>query len=169
MGIKCEDFRCKFHRDGACGLDEAVCIGADGKCSSFEKGMLYYFNLVWNALKNKNFVDAVELDEELKIGLYYVMSVFHLGFSEMEWGTCRMIMLKNGEEGPALNYNDIVALPVDEEVFRKLLSDFDAGILPGACAEKMFRRRCPSLSAGSLPEEDLQRETLANTKGLPAR
>lgn len=136
MEIKCEDFRCKQYRRGVCGFSGSVSIGAGGKCSSFEKGILYYFNLVWNSLKRKNYIDALELDRELRIGLYYVMTVFHLGFSEMEWGTCRMLMLKNGEDGPALKYDDIVALPVDEEALRRLSDDFDAGKLPGTDIEK---------------------------------
>ena len=132
MGIKCENFLCKFFCGGSCRFNGPVGIGSDGKCSSFKKGILFYFNLVWDVLKRKNFIDAVELDRDLRIGLYYVMAVFHLGFSEMEWGTCRMIMLKNGEGSSALKYEDIVALPVDEDVFWKLLNDFNAGKLPGA-------------------------------------
>lgn len=136
MRTKCKEFRCKHNRSEVCALDGGVEIGASGNCASFEKGIFYYFNLVWNALSRKNFIDMIELDNELRIGLYYVMSVFHIGFSEMEWGTCRMLVLKNGEDGPALKYEDIIALPVDKAALQKLYDEFNAGKLPGADVEK---------------------------------
>ena len=102
------------------------------KCGSFEKGFVYYFHIVWDALENKNYIDMVEVQQnpDLKIGLYYVMECYGLGFSEMEWGTCRMLMLKNGEKGEPLKYEDIVARELNMEKFGKHLADFNNGIMP---------------------------------------
>lgn len=97
--IECNNKLCKHHvYDGKC--DTCVVLDETGKCRSFEKGFAYYFHIVWNALENKNFIDAIEVKQkpELKIGMYYVMECYGLGFSEMEWGTCRMLLLKDGEE-----------------------------------------------------------------------
>lgn len=98
--ITCNNSSCKHHgKDGKC--DTCITITSSGKCGSFEKGFVYYFHIVWDALGNKNFIDMVEVQQnpDLRIGLYYVMDCYGLGFSEMEWGTCRMLMLKNGEKG----------------------------------------------------------------------
>lgn len=49
-----------------------------------EKGFVYYFHIVWDALDNKNFIDMVEIrmNPDLKTGLFYVMECYDLGFSE---------------------------------------------------------------------------------------
>ena len=94
--ITCDNGSCKHHTSGGC--DTCIKIDSSGKCKSFEKGFAYYFHIVWDALGNKNFIDMVEIqtNPELRTGLYYVMDCYNLGFSEMEWVTCRMIMLKDG-------------------------------------------------------------------------
>lgn len=97
--IECNNKSCKHHvYDGKC--DTCIVLDEAGKCQSFEKGFAYYFHIVWNALGNKNFIDAIEVKQkpDLKIGMYYVMECYGLGFSEMEWGTCRMLLLKDGED-----------------------------------------------------------------------
>ena len=130
MSIKCSDIRCKNQKNGECILNGEVQINSCG-CASFERSIFYYFNLVWNALSRKNFIDVVELTDDLRIGMYYVMSVYHIGVSEMEWGTCRILMFKQEENGSALAYKDIVALPADEKVLQQLYEEYNAGILPG--------------------------------------
>ena len=118
--IECNNKSCKHHvYDGKC--DTCIVLDEAGKCQSFEKGFAYYFHIVWNALGNKNFIDAIEVKQkpDLKIGMYYVMECYGLGFSEMEWGTCRMLLLKDGEEGKPLNYEEIVKREIDMEKFRK--------------------------------------------------
>ena len=103
--ITCNNSSCKHHRTGG-KCETCITITPSGKCGSFEKGFVYYFHIVWDALENKNYIDMVEVQQnpDLKIGLYYVMECYGLGFSEMEWGTCRILMLKNGEKGEPLKY-----------------------------------------------------------------
>ncbi len=72
--------------------------------------------------------------------MYYVMECYGLGFSEMEWGTCRMLLLKDGEEGKPLNYEEIVKREIDMEKFRKHLADFNAGIMPGQGEDQSKQR-----------------------------
>lgn len=135
--ITCNNSLCKHHVIGN-GCDTCVIITSSGKCGSFEKGFVYYFHIVWDALGNKNYIDAVEpqRNPDLKIGLYYVMRCYGLGFSEMEWGTCRMLLLKEGEEGEALNYEKIVARELNMEEFKKCLEDFQNGIMPNIKEER---------------------------------
>ena len=66
----------------------------------------------------------------MRIGLYYVMECYGLGFSEMEWGTCRMVMLKSKEDDKGLKYDEIVNRGMNTEKFKKLLDDFENGIMP---------------------------------------
>lgn len=126
----CNNVGCKHRVRRKC-TQTTVTIEDNGKCESFEKGFAYYVRLVWRALENKNFIDALELTPDLRIGLVYVMKLYNLGFAEAEWGTCRMIMLKDGETGPALNYEDIIKREINTEELNRLFEDFQNGIMPG--------------------------------------
>lgn len=128
--ITCNNSSCKHHTNGGC--DTCITLDGSGKCKSFEKGFAYYFHIVWNALDNKNFIDMVEIrmNPDLKTGLFYVMECYDLGFSEMEWGTCRMVMLKDGKEGKPLKYEEIIEREMNMEKFSKHLENFNNGIMP---------------------------------------
>lgn len=128
--ITCDNKGCK-HNNMKKGCLVNIKINKRGKCQSFEKGFIYYIRLVWDALGNKNFIDVIEMTADLRIGLYYVMQIYDLGFSEMEWGSCRLIMLKDGETGAALKYEDIIKRDTNEAKFYELYTDFYNGIIPG--------------------------------------
>lgn len=129
--ITCNNTGCKHHMTGG-GCDTCVTLNSSGRCESFEKGFAYYFHIVWDALGSSNFIDAIklQLNPDLRIGLYYVMECYGLGFAEMEGGTCRMIMLKDGEKGAGLKYEQIVEREMNTEKFIKHRNDFNNGILP---------------------------------------
>lgn len=131
--ITCENSSCKHYDISASGgCKTCITIGLNGKCKSFEKGFLHYFHIVWEALRNTNFIDYVEMsmNPDLKTGLYYVMECYGLGFEVQEWGTCRMVMLKDGEKGAALNYEEITKRELNMEKFNKHFKDFNSGIMP---------------------------------------
>lgn len=149
----CNNISCKHHMRGdAC--DTRITITTNGVCGSFEKGFAYYFHIVWDALRNKNFIDAIEMQKnpDLRIGLYYVMECYGLGFSEMEWGTCRMLMLKDGEKGAALKYEQIIEREINMEKFTKCLHDFDNGIIPNQKREQEVNER--SSETEEKPDKD---------------
>lgn len=135
--ITCNNSSCKHNQKGG-KCDTCITITPSGKCGSFEKGFVYYFHIVWDALEDKNYIDMIEVQQnpDLRIGLYYVMDCYGLGFSEMEWGTCRMLTLKNGEKGEPLKYEDIIALGMNKEKFGKHYEDFKNGIMPNQKAEQ---------------------------------
>ena len=59
--ITCNNSSCKhYRRNGEC--DTCITITSSGKCGSYEKGFIYYFHIVWDALGRKNFIDAVEFN-----------------------------------------------------------------------------------------------------------
>lgn len=140
--VYCNNTSCKFHCKGDM-CDTTVKIGSNGVCQSFEKGFVYYFHKVWDALGNSNFIDMIKMNDDLRIGLFYVLSVYHIGFSEMEWGTCRMIQLKDGENGPPMKYEDIIAKGIDDEVFNRLYREFQEGKLPEIKKEKPKKESQP--------------------------
>lgn len=129
--VTCKNTCCLHNIIATNGCDSTITIGENGRCENFEKGFVYYFDIVWKALTSKNFIDEVEMTPDMRIGLYYIMSVYHLGFSTQEWGNCRMYMLRDGEDGPPLRAVDIVKREMDNEKYKQLLDDFMDGILPG--------------------------------------
>lgn len=149
--ITCNNASCKHHISGG-GCDTCIMLDGSGKCKSFEKGFAYYFHIVWDALGNKNFIDMIEVQRnpDLRIGMYYVMECYELGFSEMEWGTCRMLMLKNGENGEPLNYEGITARELNMEKFRKHLNDFENGIMPNQAQKEQEQQKTETKEFGWL-------------------
>lgn len=132
--VICRNTTCKHYYMSKNGCDMDISLNADGKCESYENGFVYYIRLVWEALESKNYIDMIEIqmNPDIRIGLYYVTSLYGLGFAEMEFGTCRLIMLKDGPEGEGLNYEQIIKREMNTEVLYKLLDDFNNGILPHA-------------------------------------
>jgi len=165
--ITCNNSSCKHHQAGG-KCDTCITITPSGKCGSFEKGFVYYFHIVWDALKNKNYIDMVEVQQnpDLRIGLYYVMDCYGLGCSEMEWGTCRMLMLKNGEKGESLNYEGIVALGMNKEKFGKHYENFINGIMPNTKEEQEAAEVMRKATNGMRAEDSVERilDLFAKTK-----
>ena len=133
--IICKNNSCKFYDTGDRCRKDHIEIGGSGTCQSFRKGLPYYFHLVWDALSNKNYIDAVELmqDSDLKIGMYYVMKCYHLAFVERTFGNCRLFTLideNDDTKASGLNADKILKRDLDMEELQKHLTDFNAGILP---------------------------------------
>lgn len=130
----CKNRGCK-HRDSRdrCEIVRKVKIGVSGECESFEKGFVYYTDLVFDALNNTNMILPQSLTKDMRIGLYYVMKMFHLGFSEVNLGPWlgRAYMLKRAEDKVGLKTGEIVQLPIDHDALLELMMDFGKGILPG--------------------------------------
>lgn len=130
--ICCENIRCKYYSSkGGCSKAN---IDINGTCKAFEKGFLYYVFLVWDKLSNSNFIDFVDIhyDPDLRLGIYYICSMYHLIYSESEWGTCRFLRFHQEEGGPALNFEDIQKLPLDKKKYVELYTDFMNENLPGS-------------------------------------
>lgn len=115
-------------------------IGDNGRCQSFEKSFLYYLELVWVSLRSKNFIEEMEMSPDMRIGLYYVMEIYHLGFAVQDWGNFRTYAMKDGESGPALNACEIRKRDLDSQRLYELLDDFENGILPGPDKEQERNR-----------------------------
>lgn len=98
-------------------------IDDNGQCLSLKKSIVYYIGLVWRALKHSNFIIVFpSFSDELRYGLYVVMSMYDLTFSTDE--VRGLITLYQGENGP-LNAAEIVDLPVNNEKFSEIVADFN--------------------------------------------
>lgn len=133
----CKNRTCKHHDTDRCRVVRKVKIGISGKCESFEKGFVYYTDLVFDALSNTNMILPQCLTKDMRIGLYYVMKIFHLGFCEVNFGPVlgRAFMLKREADTVGLKASQIVQLPIDHDVLQELMEDFMKGILPSANME----------------------------------
>ena len=59
--LKCRNISCRHHTmTDEC--DTEVSLSFDGKCESYEKGFIYYFRIVWDAVSDKNYIDLVEIE-----------------------------------------------------------------------------------------------------------
>lgn len=96
--ITCRNSSCRHWMQECDGCDRRIIIGEDGTCESLQPGILHYIRHVWSSLARKNYVDAVELDEEMRIGLFIVMRVFHLKMGQRVWGTCELVTLHACED-----------------------------------------------------------------------
>jgi hypothetical protein len=131
----CKDFTCKHNGDNNVCQKKTVEIDL-AQCQSYEKGFHYYLQLVYGKLSNTNMIPLNELNEELKIGLYYVMEIFDLGFSQCEYGTWRWVMLKDGETGKGLKSAEIRKREINTEKLMKHFNNFNNGIVPNQGAKK---------------------------------
>lgn len=132
--MKCENIRCAHHLISYNECNEKCYMDKSGNCSGFKKGLFYYIGLVVESLRRKNYVDMVELtmDGDIKIGLYYVMEIYHLKFSVTEHGTFRFILLVDPDdtENNGLNFDQISKRKCSVDLMNKFIKDIDKGILP---------------------------------------
>ena len=138
--VSCSNIRCKHHTTGN-GCSVTVNVGSSGACESFEKGFLYYFGIVASAMKENNYIDIHGITDDLRIGLFYILKCYGLGFSECSWGEWRFIQIKDGEDGPPLHFAEIIEREINMEEYSKLYSDFMNGKLPSVTKREVRSRR----------------------------
>ena len=94
------------------------------------KEFLYYLTLPLNKMGGSNMLTMFDLDNDMRLGLYYLMEIYHLGFHHITRGSWEWISLSQGEDGKYLSGDQIKELEPDVEKFNKHKSDFEKGILP---------------------------------------
>lgn len=126
---KCNNVFCKYHNS-----ENPYCplmnIASHGHCENFEKGFAHYISLVGGAMGVSNFIDYVCLTDDVRLGLYYAMEVYGLKFKDNEWGYSRFITLHKEADNKALNFDEIVNLPVNVERWNELYRDYMRGKIP---------------------------------------
>ena len=130
----CKDFTCKHN--GSNNVCTKKTVEIDFKeCQSYERGFHYYLQLVYRQLKHTNMIPNNELNYDLKLGLYYVMEIFDLGFCQREHGDWRWVMLID-ENNEGLNTEKIIKRKLNSDKLMKHYNDFNNGILPNAATKK---------------------------------
>ena len=134
--IYCKCNSCKFHEDEDICAAKKIIIGEDGCCVSYKKGFAYYFWLVWDKLNNSNMILPYDLDEDLRIGLYYVMDCYDLQYSYTCHGSWEWICLhtKDSEEG--LTTEKIKEKEINMDKLMYHYDRFMKGILPNSDMSK---------------------------------
>lgn len=129
--IKCTNIYCKHNNFKNVCEKKDITISSKG-CDSFEKSLNYYINLVWVAFDGKNFITPIELDHDLRIGLYYTMDMYGLYFRNNTWGNDSFITLHKDDidEGRTLTYDDLIQLEIDEDKYFYHWKKFQNGELP---------------------------------------
>ena len=94
------------------------------------KEFLWYLTLPLNKMGGSNVLTMFDLDNDMRLGLYYVMEIYGLGFHHITRGSWEWIALSKGEDGNHLSGNEILELEPDLEKYNKHKSDFEKGILP---------------------------------------
>ena len=125
--VKCQKIHCKHNISGKCNLTK-ITIGEDCNCKDYEIGINGYFNKVWNLIYNTNCIISMNLTEEDRIGLYYVMDCYGLGFVD---DSIRgfIALSKEGIDG-YLKYDAIEKDWLDIDKYHYHLDKFNQGILP---------------------------------------
>lgn len=173
--VYCKNISCKHYQSGDV-CDTTVMLGYRGVCKSFEKGFVYYFHRVWDELRNSNYIDFVKInaDEDLRIGIFMVCKSYDIIFSEMEWGSCRILMFEESAEGKALHYEDIVSREINHKEFGKLFCDFQNGILPAITYQKAKKASQPfgwlspdgRFTDGDFGEHEESAQNIIKEKGM---
>lgn len=130
----CKNRGCKFQTENErCSIVRKLELNREGKCISFAPGFMYYVDLAYAALSRNNFIQAHELTNDLKIGLYYVMTLFDLSFVQKDLGPHfgRIVQLVKNKGGCGLRTSEITAMDLNHEALIKLLEEFNSGKLPG--------------------------------------
>ena len=126
----CKDITCKHH--GANNVCQKKTVEINwAECQSYEKGFYSYIQKVLKKLQNTNMIPLNELDEDMRIGLFYVMEIYNLKFSQCEHGDWRWVMLIEEETRKGLVAKDIIGRPINMDAYEKHRTNFDNGIIPG--------------------------------------
>ena len=131
----CEDTTCKYHGENNVCQKKTVEINF-ARCLSFEKGFYHYILLALQKLKNTNMILPLDLNEDMKIGLFYIMEIYDLKLSRFERGDWLWFMLIEEGSNKGLKAEDITVRPINTEKLVKHMTDCANGILPNQVQEE---------------------------------
>lgn len=97
----------------------------------FEKDFDYYIYNAFMLLERGNVITPFDLDNDRRIGLFYIMSIYHISFATYVRGSWEWLSLVKEKGGKPLDAKEIRAMEPDIEIYNKLKEEFSRGILPG--------------------------------------
>lgn len=85
-----------------------------------------------NKMGGSNILPIMDVDNEMRLAIYYLMEIYGLGFHHCVRGSWEWLMLSKGDKSNCLSGNDIFELTPDVEKYSKHKRDFENGIYPTA-------------------------------------
>lgn len=122
--IKCLNDGCKFNIKGKCAQKE-IKVNREGICNNFSPNFTYYFNLGLEVMKD-SIIFEWKLSPEERLGLYYVMEVYHLHFINFR----DALFIGSKDSNKSVTIYDLDENDFDYEKCENLIKDFNNGILP---------------------------------------
>lgn len=85
---------------------------------------------VLTLLRRSNMITMIDMDDKVRLGMYYLMKIYGLGFRHRTWGSWEWVELCKGEDGNGLTAKDIEEMEPDMKIYYQLQRDHNAGRLP---------------------------------------
>lgn len=87
------------------------------------------YTRVLTLLRHANFVTMQDLDDKVRLGMFYLMKIYGLGFRHCVRGSWEWLELSK-DNGPGLKASDIEDMSYDPVVYAELKKAHDSGIMP---------------------------------------
>lgn len=85
-----------------------------------------------NKMGRSNILPITDVDNEMRLAIYYLMEIYGLGFHHCVRGSWEWLMLSKGDKGKRLSGDDVFELTPDAEKYYKHKRDFENGNYPPA-------------------------------------
>ena len=85
-----------------------------------------------NKMGGSNILPIMDVDNEVRLAIYYLMEIYGLGFHHCVRGSWEWLMLSKDDKSKYLSGDDIFELEPDVEKYNKHKRDFENGIYPPA-------------------------------------
>lgn len=122
--VKCEKFTCK-HNGMANTCSTQTMINEKGECISYEKGLFYYTNSLWNALGARNYIDLAKVDDSVKRGIYYINEIFGTEAIKSINEHGNIVKITKCGDTNGLTRTEIMSLAPDYNRSKQLIQEFD--------------------------------------------
>ena len=83
-----------------------------------------------NKMGASNILPILDVDNEMRLAIYYLMEIYGLGFHHCVHGSWEWLMLSKGDKSKRLSGDDVFELTPDVEKYKKHKRDFENGIYP---------------------------------------
>ena len=94
------------------------------------KNFVSVFSAPTRIMGKSNMLTQMDIDDEMRLGIYYIMDVFGLVMSVNSYGSWEWISFHKKEGDPALTGDQIVDLPYNAEKLAFHKNNHDHGIFP---------------------------------------
>lgn len=113
--------------------------------------MIYTFEetitRVLRLIRKSSFITLIEVDDKVRLGMYYIMKIYGLGFRQCVRASWEWIELCK-DDGPALNADEILEMTPNMETYNELRRDHNAGKLPNIVNESKVAQSSKDVPTG---------------------